>query len=154
MLTNTSCSREDNTTRKNKSYFKTALSPCLTVMLSFITETPLFAGTPAGTRKNSFSPRTSRHLPGAGIHAYIPMMVTMILSPSVTAQLRGKSNLKPSNSIPPVARINRGVAIVPPPSPQRFYVKWMLSLSQDAAVCPPSLRVPVSACRLGETEES
>lgn len=47
-----------------KTYFKTALSPCLTVMLSFNTESPLLAGTPAGTRNNNLSPRTTRHFPG------------------------------------------------------------------------------------------
>lgn len=40
-------------------YFKTALSPCLTVMLSFSTESPLLAGTPAGTSNNNLSPRTT-----------------------------------------------------------------------------------------------
>lgn len=49
---------------KKGTYFSTALSPCLTVMLSINNESPLFAGCPAGTSNNNVSPRTTSHLPG------------------------------------------------------------------------------------------
>lgn len=76
------------------------------------------------------------------------------LSPSVTAQLRGKSNLQLSNSVPPVARISRGVAMLPPSLPRALLCE-MDAQSQSRRCCLSSLlRVPVSACRLGETEES
>lgn len=58
-----------------KTYFKTALSPCLTVMLSFKTESPVLAGTPAGTRNNNLSPRTTRHFPGIAKSPQIPMFL-------------------------------------------------------------------------------
>lgn len=65
--------------RQLKTYFKTALSPCLTVMLSFKTESPLRAGTPAGTRNNSLSPRTTRHFPGIAKSPQIPMFLVLLL---------------------------------------------------------------------------
>lgn len=67
-------------------------------MLSFNTESPLLAGTPAGTRNNSLSPRTTRHFPGIAKQSQIPMFLVCVFFflfrfLSIVVQLPGE-NLK------------------------------------------------------------